>query len=423
MDIKDYIRILVKGFREHREHLTKYIIRESERAKSQGVDAEEFFYNLNDIIHCFFDDIDCQVAEENYNHSIIKQIRIENGKQIEDLVPRSKEMFSCHLPRVSDNDLTGNLWYTEIQFIENAINKAKPLSLKGDNAYRIYDLNTQEQIKHNYERLKSDIKETGILAIQRDSGKWIKVYNPELAVIFMSKKILVRDIILDVDLEINGDDYYFTYKEAFEEGERYFDKEIKAPKSVIYGENAGQYIQDLQNSYFRKLINNKYQGWKFVKNSFHNRLTHNEIKGWGYYSGIVSKLLDYVKEHPASFKDFENADIKTASKKEIIISETDQYIIDLNKIHKSYNQFNNDLFEMNYPDYVGCFNLSNQTPKHPEFKSRQEIKFIYFLSQIKDVDKMDSKALERFGLKNYKNRKRKAKPDAVFINRVVTILK
>lgn len=423
MNIKEYIRILVNGYRENREHLTKYIIRESKKAESQGIDAEEFFYNLNDIIHCFFHDIDIQVAEENLNISLAKQIRIENGKQIEDLIPRSKEMFSCHLPRVSDNDLTGNLWYTEIQFIENAINKAMPLSLKGDNAYRIYDLNTQEQIKHNYERLKSDIKETGFLAIQRDSGKWIKVYNPELAVIFMSKKIFVRDIVLDVDLEINGDDYYSTYKEAFEEGEKYFDKEIKAPKSVIYGENAGKYIQDLQNNYFRKLIGNKYQGWKFVKNSFHNRLTHEEIKGWGYYSGIVSKLLDYVKEHPASFKDFENADVKTASKKEITISETDQYFIDLKKISESYDFFNNKLFEMNYIDYVGCFNLSNQNPKHPEFKTGQQIKFVYFLSQIKDIENMHSKALECFGIKNYKQQKSKAKPDAVFVNRIATILK
>lgn len=421
MDIKDYIRILINGHRCSGIHLRNYLKRESKKAEIQGISLSEFFYNIEGLVKIFYEDINKQVAKENYNYSIIKQNRIDKGLSIEGLEPRSKEMFSCHLPRVTFNEYTGNLSYNQLEFIETAINFAKPLDFRGDKRYKIYDLKNQEQAIIPYNEIKSGIDKKGYFAIT-DSGKHFKVFSPELVILFTTKTLLVRDINLDSDIEINPSGYYETYKDGFIEGEKYFEDKNEPLRSVIYTENAGQYIQDLQNSYFRKLIDNKYQGWKFVKNSFHNHLTHKEIETWGYYSGIVSKFFEFVNEYPTPFKDFENRD-KTASKKEVTISETDQYIIDLKKIQKSYVFFNHELFEMNYLDYVGCFNLSNQTPKHPEFKRGQQIKFIYFLSQIKDIENMHTKALECFGIKNYKQQKSKAKPDMVFINRVTNILK
>ena len=112
----------------------------------------------------------------------------------------------------------------------------------------------------------------------------------------------------------------------------------------------------------------------------------------------------------------------TASKGEIL--ETDRWgIIDLGKVIKSYGEFNNELFEVNFADYLACFNLSIPDPTHLIFKSGQQTKFIYFLSQIPDVKNMDKIALSRFGIDNYYQQKGKANPNQVFKNRVATIFK
>jgi hypothetical protein len=106
------------------------------------------------------------------------------------------------------------------------------------------------------------------------------------------------------------------------------------------------------------------------------------------------------------------------------ISETDRYeIIDLGKVYKSYHEFNNDLFEVNFTDYQACFNLSIPEPTPLKFKPRQQTKFVYFLSQIPDVKNMAKIALSRFGLDNYYQQKGKAKPNQVFKNKVGTIFK
>ena len=106
------------------------------------------------------------------------------------------------------------------------------------------------------------------------------------------------------------------------------------------------------------------------------------------------------------------------------ISETDRYeIINLEKVIKSYNQFNNELFEINSADYLACFNLRIPEPTPLKFKPGQQTKFVYFLSQIPDVKNMAKIALSRFGIDNYYQQKGKAKPNPVFKNKVGTIFK
>jgi len=121
-------------------------------------------------------------------------------------------------------------------------------------------------------------------------------------------------------------------------------------------------------------------------------------------------------------KTIDNITQTTKIREDDLLRET--YIIDISKINKSYTLFNKVLFdEMPFIEYLSCFNLDFPEPKHPNFKDNQGVKFVYFLSKIEDLKVNDKIALNRFGLKNYKTRKRTTNPEAVFINQVATILK
>jgi hypothetical protein len=102
----------------------------------------------------------------------------------------------------------------------------------------------------------------------------------------------------------------------------------------------------------------------------------------------------------------------------------EEYLLDVSKIIKSHKKFNGELFkEMNFNNYLSCFDIKNSYPIHPEFTKGKEINFIYFLSHIEDIKVNEKIVSERFGLKNYRSRKRTAKPDTVFVNQVRSILK
>lgn len=89
----------------------------------------------------------------------------------------------------------------------------------------------------------------------------------------------------------------------------------------------------------------------------------------------------------------------------------DNFICDLNIISKSYKLFDYDgYFEsLDYYTYLNCFNLNFAKPNFPSFKYGYKIKFVYFLKSIKGMNcKM---ALERFGVKDYDQEKRRGKDE------------
>jgi hypothetical protein len=106
------------------------------------------------------------------------------------------------------------------------------------------------------------------------------------------------------------------------------------------------------------------------------------------------------------------------------ITGDEAYLLDGSKIFKSHKKFDGELFkEMTFNNYLSCFDIKNPYPIHPEFTKGKGINFIYFLSQIEDRRVNEKIVSERFGLKNYRSRKRDAKPDTVFVNQVRSILK
>lgn len=314
-----------------------------------------------------------------------------------------------------------------------------------DKRFRIHKLSEQEQTKDVYERFKSDIQTAGYLRII-DGNNLYKVFNAELAIVLSTDKLYVYDTVLNVDTEIDSRAYFNAFKEGYKKGSDYFNNEVKASKEVIYGANASLYIKQLHNNYFNTKVYKDYRGWQFVKTSFPNQLTFQVVEDWGYYSGLVDQFFVFANSHDVLFYEFENQQpsqanaysinsknvaipinsenvaISIASKK-VDISPDDNYFIDIRNIVKSWKEFDTKLFDMKFADYANCFNLNYSDPVHPKFKPNQITKFVYFLSQCPEIDNENKVFIARFGIKGYKNKKRNTKPDQVFRNQVMYVLK
>jgi hypothetical protein len=292
-----------------------------------------------------------------------------------------------------------------------------------DKRYRIHKLSEQEQTKYVYEKLKSDFEVTGYFKIVEGNNEY-KVYNPELAVILITDNLSVYDTVLNLDAEIDSKAYFKAFKEGYKKGGDYFNNEVKASKEVIYGSNADVYVNVMHNNYFHNKHYKDFSGWNFIKQPFHNQLTNKEIEVWGYYSGLVNELLKFVKENADLFKKFEVCEHAPRLSKGISITENDNWgILEVSKIIKSHDLFKDKLFDMEFSDYVNCFNLNYPNPVHPVFKKNQITKFVYFLSQCPKIENENKVFLARFGIIDYKVKKQNTKPDQVFINQIKSILK
>lgn len=127
MNLLEYTKILINGYSENSDNLVKYLIRESKKAEKEFIDNEEFFEGLNKVIKLFQDDIDVQYITHLNQIDKIRDIRLDKGQSIQDLEDqeRPKENFNVYLPRFTNNPLSGNLPFNEIQFLEMVINEAK----------------------------------------------------------------------------------------------------------------------------------------------------------------------------------------------------------------------------------------------------------------------------------------------------------
>jgi len=158
----------------------------------------------------------------------------------------------------------------------------------------------QEQTKHEYESFKSEIENHGYFTVND-----VKVYTPELAVIFTSKELPARNLDTQTETTINGWDYFKTYIEAYKEGKQYFETEHKVSPNTLYGANAELYVRDIHSNFFHIQHTGKYEGWGYVKRKYPLILTHEAIIEFGYYSGIVDKVEEQVKKYPRLFATFD----------------------------------------------------------------------------------------------------------------------
>ncbi|OYQ37529.1 hypothetical protein CHU92_08040 [Flavobacterium cyanobacteriorum] len=165
----------------------------------------------------------------------------------------------------------------------------------------------QEQTKHPYKSLKSQIENNGCFIVKADTYT-VKIYTPELAVIFTSKELPARNMDTQTETIVNGWEYLKTYIEAYKEGEQYFETEFKVSPNTLYGANAEQYVRDIHLNFFHVQHTGINEGWGYVKKQYPIILTHKAVKEFGYYSGIVNKVEEQVKKYPRLFATFDKCE-------------------------------------------------------------------------------------------------------------------
>ena len=165
----------------------------------------------------------------------------------------------------------------------------------------------QEQTKHEYKVFKREIENNGCVKVKTETDT-VKIYTPELAVIFTSNKLSARNMDTQTETIINGSEYLKTYIEAYKEGEQYFETEFKVSTNTLYGANAEQYVRDIHLNFFHVQHTGTNEGWSYVKKQYPMILTHKAVKEYGYYSGIVNKVEEQVKKYPRLFATFDKCE-------------------------------------------------------------------------------------------------------------------
>ena len=165
----------------------------------------------------------------------------------------------------------------------------------------------QEQTKHEYKVFKREIENNGCVKVKTETDT-VKIYTPELAVIFTSNTLSARNMDTQTETNINGSEYLKTYIEAYKEGEQYFETEFKVSTNTLYGANAEQYVRDIHLNFFHVQHTGTNEGWSYVKKQYPMILTHKAVKEYGYYSGIVNKVEEQVKKYPRLFATFDKCE-------------------------------------------------------------------------------------------------------------------
>jgi hypothetical protein len=165
----------------------------------------------------------------------------------------------------------------------------------------------QEQTKHPYISYQREIENNGCFIVKTET-ETVKIYTPELAVIFTSKKLPARNMDTQKETTLNGWEYLNTYIEAYKEGEQYFETEFRVSPNTLYGVNAEQYVRDIHLNFFHVQHIGINEGWGYVKKQYPIILTHKAVKEFGYYSGIVNKVEEQVKKYPRLFATFDKCE-------------------------------------------------------------------------------------------------------------------
>jgi hypothetical protein len=165
----------------------------------------------------------------------------------------------------------------------------------------------QEQTKHEYKSFKREIENNGCSMLKADT-ETVKIYTPELAVVFTSKELPAQNMDTRKETTVNGLEYLKTYIRGYKEGEQYFETEFKVSPDTIYGANAEQYVRDIHLNFFHVRHKGINEGWGYVKKQYPIILTHKAVKEFGYYSGIVNKVEEQVKKYPRQFAAFDKCE-------------------------------------------------------------------------------------------------------------------
>jgi hypothetical protein len=253
----------------------------------------------------------------------------------------------------------------------------------------------QEQTKPEYKSFQRQIENNGcFFKVKPDT---VKIFTPELALIFFSKELSARNMDTQTDTKINGWEYLKTYITAYKEGEQYFEADYKVSPNTLYGANAEQYVRDIHLNFFHVKHTGTNEGWGYVKKQYPIILSHEVVREYGYYSGITNKVEEQVKKYPRLFADFDKCEHnlppqQTEMKTE---QETPTFVNNFDKIapFEIYKHFKAGLVDKNY---LTLQELNEYLKAAFELKIKPEILF-----KIKDAPKKTT--IEAVFYKYYKN--------------------
>lgn len=173
--------------------------------------------------------------------------------------------------------------------------------------------NRQVQTEPTYQSHLREIQSNGCLIVNSGNNS-VKIFNPGLAVILTTEELPAENMDTNEETTINGWDYFKTFIEAYLEGEKYFETEIKVSPDTLYGVNAENYVRDIHMNYFHIRHSGIKEGWVYYKNNCPFILTHRAIKEFGYYSGILSKVEEQVRKYPQIFASFEKCELNSEAR-------------------------------------------------------------------------------------------------------------
>ena len=211
------------------------------------------------------------------------------------------ENITIQLLTVTNGLFTGKFHYSEVEFIEKAINELQAPQPKEDVTFviNIFE-NSEEKLHRNFEALKYQIENNGCYIVNN-----AKIYTTELSYILDQKTLKAYNKSTKIQVEICGNDYIKTYTTAYDEGRQYFENEFKPSISILYGSHAESYIQNICDNYFKIQHYGAFKGWNFVKQSYPSFINHKVINQFGFYAGIVSAVDELVDKHLKIFEKFD----------------------------------------------------------------------------------------------------------------------
>ncbi len=170
------------------------------------------------------------------------------------------------------------------------------MSKKPDKKYFLSGFDIK-QPPMQFNLLKSQIDEVGFFEAGTKTER-VKIYSPGVAYILSSNKLFVKDLTTKETKYIDGTSYLNGFMEAYKEGQEYFDERDskKVAKNL-----AIQYENDTNT-----------RAWSYAKESNPLLISRKVLKEYGYYSGILSKLDEFVNENPDLFFE-EKAEVNSDS--------------------------------------------------------------------------------------------------------------
>lgn len=166
--------------------------------------------------------------------------------------------------------------------------------------------------KHEFKSFQEQIKRNGFNGADFNGYK-IKVYTAELTYLLFVDNYEAYNNITAANEKVNRSKFFDIYYNGFLEGEKFFITKYNYSTNILYGANGSEFIAEIHNKYLHN-GKNLIQGWNYVKNSFPTTLTTDQIKEYGYYSGIVSKVDEMIKEHRSIFVKFDKCTHETQPK-------------------------------------------------------------------------------------------------------------